>query len=79
MKQALILLIVLSLFSFLLAIKCPSPDQLICEYKSRILTCICIPKTVKGHFAFSHSCIYPQRPECSKNGNSINSIDCSCK
>ena len=77
MKQALIVLIVISLFSFLSAIiQCPTTQKIACKVSNIIASCQCVPKSVVGNFALTHSCTYPKRPACFKDGNSIS---CLCK
>ena len=71
MKQALIVLIVISLFSFLLGIQCPTKLKVACQSSYAVSSCRCVSKALKGNFALTHSCPNPRRPTCYQNGNSI--------
>ena len=75
MKQALIVLIVISLFSFLSAsIQCPTTQKIICKDSHTIDSCHCVPKFVVGNFALTHLCTNSRRPVCFQNGNSISCL-----
>ena len=72
MKQALIVLIAISLFSFLSAsIQCPTNLKVACQVSYAVASCTCVPKAVNGNFALTHSCTKPRRPTCHQSGNSI--------
>ena len=75
MKQVLLLLIIMTLFSFMTAIILCRPDSKIVCAKTNIGTCKCAPKNVEGRFAVSHSCNRPQKPLCEGNFNTVN---CRC-
>ena len=75
MKQALVILIIMAIFSFIKAeISCSSNLKIVCDKKS-IGSCRCaIPNSV-GRFVVSHSCDAPLRPRCEGDSTTIN---CSC-
>ena len=75
MKQFLVLLIIVALFSFMKAeISCSSNLIIVCDRKG-IGSCRCaVPNTV-GRFTVSHSCKAPLRPRCEGDKTTIN---CSC-
>ena len=75
MKQALILFIIVTLFSFLFAIDCPPNAKIVCQ-KNDIRTCRCANKNAGGTFAVSHSCNAPQHPHCEGNYKIVN---CFCR
>jgi hypothetical protein len=75
MKQTLVLLIILTLFSFMAALAC-SPNLKIVCVKTHIGSCKCAPKNVGGTFAVSHSCNAPQFPVCVGNSKTVN---CKCQ
>ena len=74
MNQALILVIFLSLFSFLSAIQCSPKLKIVCSSSYNIGSCHCVSKSTKGNFALTHICNIPQRPNCFKNGRSISCV-----
>ena len=75
MKQAFILLIVISLFSFLLAWTklCSSDMKMACK-KYTIDSCECIFKDSSGDYAYIKDCIPPQRPLCSGDSTCLNCV-----
>ena len=74
MKQTLVLLIILTLFSFMAAIACPYVAQIVC-IQNNIRTCKCVRKDLVGVYAISHSCNFPQIPYC----EGISIVRCGCK
>ena len=76
MKQALVLLIIFALFSFMEAATkaCPPNSKIVCT-QSNITTCRCASKGQGGTFAVSHSCNAPQHPLCEGNPRTVN---CRC-
>ena len=75
MKQALVLLIIMTLFAFMKeAVVCGPNLKIICN-KTNISTCRCAPKNTGGNFAVSHSCNPPQKPVCEGNSKVVN---CRC-
>ena len=75
MKQALVLLIALVLFSFITAGKlCPPYSKIVCDL-TNITTCRCASKNQGGRFAVSHSCNPPQKPYCEGN---LKTVNCRC-
>ena len=75
MKKALVLLIILALFSFMKAAKiCPPNSKIVCD-KTNIATCRCASKNQGGRFAVSHSCNPPQKPLCEGN---LKTVNCRC-
>ena len=72
MNQALILLIFLSLFSFLSAsIQCQTYLKVACSSSSSVGSCRCVSKNTTGNFTLTHTCTSPQRPTCFQKGRSI--------
>ena len=63
MKRALILLIFISLYSFLSAIQCLTTQKVGCKDNSKISSCGCYPKNY-GSFSLTYSCTSPKRPTC---------------
>ena len=78
MNQALILVIFLSLFSFLSAIQCSPNLKVVCSSSLNVGSCRCVAKRTIGNFALTHTCTFPLRPTCFKNGNG-KSIACICQ
>ena len=75
MKPALVLLIIITLFSFITAeVVCGYDLKIICT-ETRINTCRCAPKDAGGNYAISHSCNKPQKPLCEENSRIVN---CRC-
>ena len=75
MKPALVLLIIMTLFSFITAsVVCGSDLKIICS-QTNIATCRCVSKGAGGSFAISHSCNRPQKPLCEGNSKMVN---CRC-
>ena len=74
MKQVLLLIIIMTLFSFMTAIIC-GPDLKIICIKTDIRSCHCAPKSAGGNFAVSHSCNRPQKPVCEGN---LKTVNCRC-
>ena len=75
MKPVLVLLIIMTLFSFITAAVVCGPDLKIICNQSNIATCRCAPKNAGGNFAVSHSCNRPQKPLCEGNSRIVN---CRC-
>ena len=76
MKQAIILFIIATLFSFLLALDCAPNTKVIC-LKTNIRTCKCVSKNYgnDNDFALSQLCNFPKHSHCD---GSFNSVYCSC-
>jgi len=74
MKQVLLLLIIMTLFSFMTSIVCGPDLKIICQ-RTDIRACRCAPKSAGGNFAVSHSCNRPQKPLCQGN---IKTVNCRC-
>ena len=74
MKQILVLLIILTLFSFMAALACPPSSKIVCV-QTHIGSCRCAAKNTGGRFAVSHSCNAPQFPVCEGNSKTVN---CRC-
>ena len=75
MKQSLVLLIILTLFSFMSALACTQNTKIICE-EIDISTCKCAPLDSQGNYVVSHSCNNSEIPSCEGNSKSI---DCKCQ
>ena len=76
MKQALVLLIFISLYSFLSAIQCDKNESIGCKNIYEISSCSCYSYYYSGSFAIFHKCAnYSYRPTCIKSGSHIN---CYC-
>ena len=75
MKQALILLILVSLFSFLYAWSkaCNSNFKMACK-KYTIDSCECVNKSVSGDYVYVKDCTEPQVPLCSGDNTCLNCI-----
>ena len=75
MKKVLILLIVLSLFSYLLAWtkSCPQGLKMACK-KYTIDSCQCVNKDISGDYAYVKDCTEPQVPLCSGDNTCLNCI-----
>ena len=75
MKQVLVLLIIITLFSFMKAgISCSPNLIIVCDKKS-IGSCRCsVPNSV-GKYVVSHSCNPPLRPRCEGDQTTIK---CDC-
>ena len=75
MKQVLVLLIAMTLFSFIKSgISCSSNLKIVCDKKG-IGSCRCASPSSVGRFTVEHSCNAPLRPYC--NGDST-TINCKC-
>ena len=75
MKQVLVLLIIMTLFSFMKAeISCSSNLIIVCDRKG-IGSCRCAVPNSVGRFVVVHSCNPPLRPRCEGDKTTIN---CSC-
>ena len=75
MKPILVLIIIMTLFSFITARVICGPDlKIICAQRN-LTTCKCVSKTTEGYFAVSLSCNPPQKPLC--DGNTKN-VRCIC-
>ena len=68
------LLIIMTLFSFMTAIVCGPDLKIVCP-QTNISTCKCTAKSVGGTFAVSHSCNRPQKPYCEGN---LKIVNCKC-
>ena len=77
MKQALVLLIFISLYSFLSAIQCEKSQLIGCKNNYDISSCSCYPSSYyTGTFVLVHKCSnYYYRPTCTKSSLYIN---CFC-
>ena len=75
MKQVLLLLIIMTLLSFMTAALVCGPDSKIVCAQTNISTCKCAPKNAGGRFAVSHSCNSPQKPLCEGN---LKTVNCRC-
>ena len=77
MKQALVLLIFISLYSFLSAIQCEKTQIIGCQNIYNISSCSCYPSYYSSsYFAVMHKCSsYPYRPTCIMSGGRIS---CYC-
>ena len=76
MKQAFLLLILITLFSFLSSdgIACPINFKMACK-KFDFYSCQCVPKDVQGEYAYVKECQTPLRPACIGNRTTLN---CFC-
>ena len=75
MKQILILLIIVSLFSFLAAWSktCTSDFKMAC-LKYTIDSCECVSKDTVGNYAYVKDCNPPQAPLCTGDSTCLNCI-----
>ena len=75
MKQTIILLIIISLFSFLNAWSksCPSFMKMACK-KFTIDSCECINKDASGDYAYVKDCTEPEAPLCNGDSTCLNCI-----
>ena len=75
MKQAFVLLILITLFSFLSAysISCQIDFKIVCR-KFTVDSCKCVPKNTLGEYAFVKECQSPYHPTCSGDSTCINCI-----
>ena len=76
MKQVLFLILIVTLFSDLLALKCSSLQKAICR-KNDIKTCGCTLKNFYPNYptALIRSCDSPKRPLCLGSATAVN---CYC-
>ena len=75
MKQALVLLIIMTLFSFMAGLACSYEDKIVCVDKN-INTCRCAPKDLGGYFIIEYSCETPHVPVCTGN---LKTVKCKCQ
>ena len=75
MKQAFLLLILVTLFSFLSAYSksCQIDFKMVCK-KFTVDSCECVPKNVQGEYAYVKECKAPQHPICSGDSTCLNCI-----
>ena len=76
MKQALVFLVIISLFSFLSAWSksCNTEFKMACK-KFTIDSCECVSKTQEGNYAYVKDCEPPSQPVCSGDSTCLN---CFC-
>ena len=75
MKQALVLLIILTLFSFMTGLQCSS-EEIAVYVDFNIKSCRCGPKDLGGYFAIRQECQLNQKPTCIGD---LTSIKCYCQ
>ena len=75
MKQSLVLLIILTLFSFMTALVCSPNSKIICV-EIDISSCKCVSSDYSGNFEVSHSCDSSKVPICEGNSKTV---DCKCQ
>ena len=75
MKQSLVLIIILTLLSFMTALVCTPNTKIICV-EIDISSCKCVPLDYAGNYVVSHSCNNPEVPSCEGNSKSV---DCKCQ
>ena len=75
MKQSFVLLIILTLFSFMTALVCTQNTKIICE-EIDISSCKWAPLDYEGNYAVSHSCNNPEIPSCEGNSKLV---ECKCQ
>ena len=75
MKQAFVLLIIMTLFSFMTGLACFYNEKIVCVEKN-IRTCRCAPKILGGYFEIEHSCEPPHIPFCTGN---LKTVNCECQ
>ncbi len=69
------LLIILTLFSFMKALVCTPNTKIICV-EIDISSCKCAPLDYEGNYVVSHSCNNPEVPSCEGNSKLV---DCKCQ
>jgi hypothetical protein len=76
MKQALYIILFLSLFAFLNAEvrTCPFTQKIVCK-QYKVITCTCVSQYTSGYYAVELKCQSPRRPRCTGNDYSVN---CTC-
>ena len=75
MKQAFLLLILVTLFSFLSAYSksCQVDFKMVCS-KFAVDSCKCVPTNTQGEYAYIKECKAPQHPTCSGDYQTLNCI-----
>ena len=75
MKQSFLLLILVTLFSFLSAYSksCQIGFKMACT-QFTVYSCKCVPKDTQGSYALVQVCKVPQHPTCSGDNTSLKCI-----
>ena len=75
MKQTFLLLILVTLFSFLSAYSktCEVEQKMVCT-KFTVDSCKCVPKEVQGEYAYVKECKAPFHPSCLGDSKTLNCI-----
>ena len=74
MKQTLLFLIIVTLFSYLLALSCPPSAKAVCE-KRDIRSCHCVGLNAHGNWAIEYACNNGKHPVCKGDNNYV---QCDC-